>query len=236
MKRYSQKRRALFPISIGNNLFSTKNTTNALLGLAAELDIVYFLIADEIPVYNKTQGIHHASDFDQIALSYPKLRELYRNEKQKWLKKLVSNVFGIKNTPQFKILNTDTYYDYKFFSIYRNLLLLHSANSEFRNDIVRDVKMHYSGRKRVANSKQVVQLSTYYIVEEIALNIRVRYFNRIYDEYYLGAFPRAMTNIYSGKYGISVDRLVGVNSRDGVFNFYEADFSSENCVWNIVSM
>lgn len=90
----------------------------------------------------------------------------------------------------------------------------------FREDVTAAAREHFV-RTQEHYSEIQLRLSKFYIIEEIAINLRIRVRESICDEYYAFRNLKPLMDIYSGKYGINVFALSGTSERKISFSFFE---------------
>jgi hypothetical protein len=212
--------KALFPISIDSELFTTDRATKALSLIGDIYDEIFFIIADTIPLYNKAMSIKSPADFSQTTKEFQTTKQVYRTDKSRWIKKITSKIFKDHSKPICTILDTNDLYDKHFFDIYRNIVIMYSTSNQFRNDVVISVNEHFYGKNTAPIQHKRLKLSTAYILEEIALNIRARTFLKIESEYYLGSLPKPLLGLYNNYYGISIYDLTNAEKININFSFY----------------
>jgi hypothetical protein len=120
------------------------------------------------------------------------------------------------------------YMDADFWRVYQRIVTLHCWSRKMREDIGRSAAQHVTKQGQVRASTVSRRLSEAYILEELALSIRVRVFDRIGSEFYLGEYPRPLLRLYDASYGIDVNALAG-RKTDGVeFDFFTWQRDADN--------
>ncbi|WGH75655.1 hypothetical protein P8625_00390 [Tenacibaculum tangerinum] len=227
--------KAFFPISVDNKNYSSKNLS-ALIKIILELDDCrpYFLIADNLQLYNKVKQTNKELSF--IVQNF-KTKNQYFPERVKWINKVFKRDFPQIDESVFKkwkIKNVSEITDHKFFNIYRSLLILFNVDDEFRNDLSEAAENH-TIYESIDSTELQIRLNRLYVLEEIAINLRMRVFNKLYSEYYLGQLPSVLTKIYYEKYSLNIKDLTGKNLSGLDFKFYEGKVEFDNIIWNKIN-
>ncbi|MGZ5527310.1 MAG: hypothetical protein ACXWJB_01430 [Limisphaerales bacterium] len=210
--------KALFPISVDNPGFTTSVVVAALNAIAEPYDEVLFLVADELQLYNKASSdLKSGQDLSQIISTFQR-KNRYFEQRKKWLERIKSDVSGPLQHAKWTFYNVSDFTDQRFYHIFRNILLAFNTIPDFRND-VEETARNYCMRARGDVSDIDLGLSTAYILEEIALNVRIRVLEQVKDEYYLFKYPKPFLNLYANKYGIDVYTLAGIPNYTGEFPF-----------------
>lgn len=208
--------RVLFPISLGNNRFSTFNVLATLASIKDRYDEVVFIIADRIQIYNRVAGL---AKFTEICDEINKfnLSEDLLIQRRAWLEKLK------KNTPiVWTVLGFNNISDSRFANIFRNVLILYHTVKIFRDDIANEAVLYLTRTgNNVSPSQTDINLSIAYMLEEIAASLRLRVCEKIPDEYYLGSHLRTVVKLYSSAYGVDVFSLANVEPFPVQWRFYE---------------
>ncbi len=220
-------RKALFPISVDNRRFTSAFYSRVLKASIGQYEEIVFLIADKLQLYNLAAEVKFDTSLKGILNKFT--AKNYFEQKRNWLRKLKRAVGG--NTEwKFKSISDVT--DDKFYEIYRSIILAFHTNSEFRSDIVANAA-RFLARKQVKNAPQVEQrLSEAYILEEIAVNIRLRVLDNITHEYYPFGYFKPMMKVYSDCYGFNAFEIAGVSPYNEKFGFFQ--WNETNAAWESV--
>jgi|GEM_PF-5599539 len=209
---------ALFPISVSNRLFSTNNVIDALSKLPSRVTQVTFLITEWLQLYNRANNCHSSSNLGSIIRDYNERNTDFVN-RQRWITKFLEAYPDVlKASP--KIFGMEHYFDALYANTFRNINILRYVDDQFDRDVSRAARLFISKPNRRTN-KVAISLSEQYILEEIALNIRIRVKEMLEEEYYLGSFHLPMLKIYANCYSADVRDLLGGEVQQQLdFKFY----------------
>lgn len=235
--------KALFPISLSNQRFSTSLVIPAIEGLVEKYDEVLFLVADRLQVYNRAVSLGgrnlaeasgHKADFG-VFRNATRLTGTFE-ERRRWLDKVKLRLGERAVGMKWSIESVDSIADSKSFEILRNIDILNSVDPLFRQDILSSA-VDFASRHPESLREVAVRLSTRYIIEELALSIRVRVHRKYYDEYYIGSTLLPAIRLYSGAYMATPWDIAGVKRGAASFRFFElARTHSEHPEWISVGM
>jgi hypothetical protein len=210
-------RHVLFPISVDNTVFSTENTLGAISELLSDFDKITFLIADRIQVYNdiaKREG-------DLTGILSLDWSGSYRRdfaERRRWLHKLRDRLPRSRGQI-WRIMGVDDAVDRHAYVALRSVWLLYKFDRDFSADINATAK-EFCARHQTQSSL-LYDMSLAYLVEEIAINIRLRVMRGIFDEFYMGATLGILPRLYDGHYSKTAEELMGRHARaPGTFRFW----------------
>jgi hypothetical protein len=212
-------RKALIPISIDNPGFSTTLMISALSAIKEKYDEFVFLVADDLQLYNKVTEVRSGAELSQ-ALKLFKEKHIYFEEKKRWLEKLRKQSRGDVQNIKWTITNISNFTDRIFYNIWRNLTVFYQTIPQFRDDVTEAARQHHI-RLRETFSDTQIRLSKFYIIEEIAINIRMRVCEGIGGEYYAFNSLKPLLKVYAGDYGISVFTLADLPEQIAEFAFYK---------------
>ena len=210
-------RRALFPISVDNDQFTTANIIDAVSSFINDFDEVIFLIADRLQLYNKAEDIGDSATFAQLIRRIGS-RMQYVRERTHWLARMRPLISGGQKV-RWKIISIDDVTDAAFFRAYRNVVIAFNTVPEFRNDVQECALAHVAKQPR-HDPEQARRLAEAYILEEIAINLRVRVLDGVDAEFYYGKFLDPLVRLYQGRYDIDVALLAGTESRARSYRFF----------------
>jgi len=196
----------LFPISIANRTFSTENVRQGLANLPPYVSKVTFLVADWLQLYNKVNNCSQTATLGSIIRDYNK-RNKDLEYRHKWLEKLLESSHNL-TIPSYEIFGMEHYFDAAYANVFRNINILKSVDKRFSRDITNAANLFFSTGNKVKNDV-ALKLSEQYILEEIALNIRIRVIENIHEEYYFGSYPLPMIKIYTNSYLANAKELTG---------------------------
>lgn len=225
--------KALFGISVDSKRFGTDETVSALNSISPNHTELTFLIADGLQLYNKATQYEHKKELRDILEKF-RLKNDYYLEREKWLQTVKTKVKDEISQLPWEVKNIFSISDNLFHNIYRNVIIAHMALDDLRFDIKITAEEH---RKKYPNSSSDydINLSIAYIIEEIAINLRLRVVERIETEYYLGKLPEPLLNLYKNKYKVDVFTLCNIEKFDMNFEFYHSPDTETFDGWISVS-
>jgi hypothetical protein len=225
-------KKALFPISLDSGRFSSNETISALNGIQKSYSEVIFFVADGLQLYNKASELSSEKSLADIIGDFQS--NSYYSQRKKWLQSMRQEISSPIGSANWKIANVFDFSDNIFFKIYRNVFVSYISLGKFRSDIIRAAKNHCK-KKSEQFSKEELELSIAYIVEEIAINIRIRVIERIHAEYYVGSALTPLVNLYCDHYPIDVFSLAEVQRYNMEFEFYFFEDSDDGPQrWSII--
>jgi hypothetical protein len=217
---------ALFPVSLDSKLFRTSIVSPALEALLHEHDGILFLITDSLQIYNKLWSRKQRSLTEAFG-KFERLRQSYLAERMKWIAGLNRQMLG-PHPSNWVVRSSYEYMDADFWKVYQRIVTLHCLSRVMREDIERSAMQHVTKQGQLRVSKTSRRLSEAYILEELALSVRVRVCDRIGSEFYLGEYPRPLLRLYDASYGIDVSALAGINTNGLEFNFFTWQREADN--------
>jgi hypothetical protein len=222
-------KKALFPISVDSNDFTSEITVSALKHITANYECIVFMIADSLQIYNKAKQIISGKPFELIIKEFRE-RNKYFEERIKWLDKISGQLDVKPNANTWEYIKAESMCDKYFYRIYKLLVINYHTDETFKSDIEKAAVSHL--RKHKAEfDKRELYLNTLYIIEEIALNLRIKLWLNIYDEYYIGKYHKPMLKLYQGHYNIGINDICEKSSSE-VFKFFEGNkFETNKIQW-----
>lgn len=225
----SRGRSALFPISLSNQAFSTENVLPLLAPLFAEYERIVFLVADQLQIYNRALRLNDVH-LPELIRHFDGSRQ-YLEQRTRWLERLTDAVVAPIHPAHWEVIGIDELADADSYRIFRNVMLTYHAAPEFREDVNCAARQHAANRETEIPIERSEQLSRGYLLEEIAISVRLHAVEGIKDEFYIGdqAFP--ILRLYRGDYGISPEDLAQVkrNGEDRFFTLAKPGSASPWC-------
>jgi tRNA-dependent cyclodipeptide synthase len=221
-----ESRHALFAISLSNERFSTEFVVPAVDSLLDRYDEITFLIADKLQLYNSALRFYatlgHNADGQRVRPFDAESRlSSTLNERKRWLNRVREHAGAKATHVKWNILSVEDISDSRAFAILRRVNILLGIDQHFRADI-RGAALDYAARHQQFPETAAL-LSEKYIIEEIALSVRLRVISEIFDEYYIGTSLKPIVHIYQNKYLASPWELAGLEARpDMKFRFFDA--------------
>jgi hypothetical protein len=214
-------KRALFPISVSNQAFSTRRVLPALQAVLSSHAEVVIFIADHLQVYNKALQIADGAGLSKIIGEFG-LKQDYREQRSKWIQRMTSRMPGCEAS-HWKLIGVDDITDFKCFNIFRNVMVAYYSVCCFQDDVNRTAKYYAQSRYPQYPLEICEQLSRGYLLEEIALNVRLHIIDGIDDEYYMEEQFGVLVNLYNSKYGFNAFDLANVRSDGRKIRFFGCD-------------
>ena len=225
-----RRRKALIPVSLGNDRFSSENLVNALSAIPTPYDEFTFVIANNIQLYNRARRISDPAQLGMTIAEFANGRALF-TERSKWLERVRNRVPPTVGEPVWRVLSFDDLVETGLSTVFRNVLVTYAAVKEFRHDV--DVAARdYVGPRQPTLIDSDLFLSRAYILEETAASITLHVLCHVQSEYYLGAHIPAIIKLYSGDYGIDVFTLANAPRTERSFDFFSYD--STGNMWRLV--
>lgn len=210
---------ALFPISVSNRVFSTENIREALSAMPDRVTEVTFLIADWLQLYNRASNCNESVGLGAIIRDYSDRNKDLVN-RQRWIAKFL-DTYPDTISASVKVVGMDHYFDGAYANTFRNVNILFSVDMGFRNDVISAAQRFLENSNRKRKSHLAASLSEQYILEEIALNIRIRVKELVEEEYYLGDYHKPMLKVYRNCYSANpLDLLGGEVQQERNYRFF----------------
>lgn len=225
-------RSALFPLSVSNELFSSARYLDCLGAIPVEqIDSCTFLIADQLQIYNLSGTLPVSEVLTKSTATS------HRLERARWISRIIDTLQHTDKWSQrpieFSIISIEQILDAAFFRIYRGLRVLFSTSERFKKDVVTAARNHVLSLVQPRFPETMVALSTDYIIEELAINVRVRVGNQLLFEFYPGEYHTPLINLYRGLYGVTHFDLCGRSASSEIYRFFS--FSDASGEWKDVS-
>lgn len=220
----------LFPISVSTEAFSSETVVGSLQAFKWKPQEVYFLVADELQLYNWIAS-------DSASKIGPTLRRFYEGnrytiERAKWVEKLKRQVGFLQTAHTVGCFGTTHFVDKEYVRIHRNICILFEMDDLFRRDIQQSALSFVASRGQVAPlSEKARRLSVAYALEEIAVNLRVRVSAGIEAECYQGKFLKSLVKLYYGLYDVNVWDLCSCKPSKVLFSFFSIANSNAGPRW-----
>lgn len=220
--------RALVPISVDSPHFRTAIVVPALKAIAREHDEVFFLIADRLQVYNKARELAKG-DLAIFLERFDRLSRDYFEQRVAWLERLRRSLRreGVR-CENWRIIGIQHVTDASFYSIFRNVFLATQTIVSLARDVREAMGERIGpGEKNGA----ALRLCEAYLIEEIAINIRLRVYEEIQSEFYLGETIAPLLGLYEGVYGIDVFSIARRPRVAVEFSFFRPARGSSDSFW-----
>lgn len=221
--------KALFAVSLGNDLFSTENVSKALRAIEKKYDEMTFVIADRIQQYNRVVGLRDLKDLVTL------MDRFERNEafgqRKKWIERLRTDIGDSDRLGTWRLVGFDSMSDMKFTSALRNVRIAYTTIDAFRDDVNSGVVLHCQAKILDEQAyRRCFELSVNYILEEIAASVWLHVHHRIDDHYYMGRHLDVIVRLFHNKYAISPQNLATQYGNKCPVTFY--GYSTTECTWS----
>ena len=224
-------RRALFPVSVSNQRFSSKRVSTLIPFLFDRYDEIVFIVADHLQLYNKAMQVAELPSLSRVLWDFRE-KQQYASQRRRWLERLRRRLDPGENGPSWRILGVDDLTDSRYSHIFRNVMLAFYALPVFRRDVVEAAESHATLRQDKYPLELRQNLSVGYLLEELALSVRVRVLEKIWDEYYDGCQASVIMKFYAGAYPVSVFDLAEEETDTfNTFRFFRATGINEDVEW-----
>jgi hypothetical protein len=227
-------RRALFPISLSNQAFSTENVLPLLQQLFAEYDRVIFLVADQLQIYNRALRIGEATQLRDLIRDFDENQQ-YLEQRTRWLERLTEAMPTPIDQTQWDVVGIDELADAQTYRIFRNVMLTYHAEPEFRKDVNDAARLHAINRDYGISLDRSEQLSRGYLLEEIVISVRLHVVEGIRDEFYIGEQALPVLRLYRGEYGIMPEDLAQVDQAESGHRFFTLAKPGSQDLWSLAS-
>jgi len=225
---------ALFPISLSNQDFSTDVVLPLLADLFAHHSKITFLVADHLQIYNKALRLSEGVTLGDIIADFANSRR-YLDQRRRWISRTIQNLGLAVEDDRWRVLGVDDVADADGFRIYRNVMLAYYGVPSFRRDVDSAALAHAVARQEIYPLNQRRALSKGYLLEEIAVSVRLHVIEGIHDEYYIGAQAPVVLGVYDGRYGFDAATLAERPEKAGLDRFYALDDGADGAVWSLVN-
>jgi hypothetical protein len=216
----SARSKAFLGISIAGQHLASRPFIHAFRALRARFDELTFVIFDRLHIYNRAAR----RPADGLAQLLTDIRQgpSYAEDRRRWIARITPRVPLLRNSGVIRIFNVDQVADRRCYMALRNLFLLYECDAAFRAGIGDWVNQYLArAAPAVTPSRLASTFSTAYVLEEIAINLRLRVLRRIESEYYPGVFPEPLVGLYRSRYSATVYDILEVRQTAAHFRFFE---------------
>lgn len=205
----NSKGNAFIGVSLDSKLFSIDWIRLALQYILDRHDSLLFLLADDLLLYTRTarfSGLNPILDFPK-AYSYANKR---LHEFQTFLFSEIDRV----DTKRCKIYvkQWGEFSDNIYVQILRKLQIAFTVVTPFRESVNKIARQHVDNSMKGLQIPSAFETSIAFILDEIAMCLRVTEFGEYNHEYYPSSQTDVLTKLYSGTFlpfGLSVETLIG---------------------------
>jgi hypothetical protein len=214
-------KKCLIPISVDSKLFRTAAFVPLLEAIPQGYDSVLFFVADFLQLYNKVDQVNGGMQLAEVFNAF-RADQNFLAQRRTWIMKIRrTSEFDLARVP-WRVIGASEIEDRMFSDIWRAVLMMYECVLPFRDDVdeaaMKWVASH--SKTRVELSRR---LSKMFLLEEIAMNVRLRVIERVEDEYYAGTTLLPLQKLYRGDYGIRVADIAGVDTSGIGFRFFSVN-------------
>jgi hypothetical protein len=221
---------ALFPISLSNQHFSTDNALPAVARLFERHEKIVFFVADHLQIYNKAAELS-AGQVGALIDDFGS-GKYYLDQRRRWVERMVARLDRALTDGKWTVQGVDDVTDSQCFRIFRNVMIAYYSDRAFRADIDGAARTHAKRRGNDPDEDEARELlSRGYLLEEIALSVRLHVTAGIGHEYYLGSQIAAVLKLYSGTYAFDPFDLAEMSRPTAPIRFYFLANTPEGLCW-----
>jgi tRNA-dependent cyclodipeptide synthase len=217
---------AFIGVSLDNKLFSGAWIRYAIKLILERHESLVFLLADDLLRYTRTAafvGDHCFVDFDQA----DKTTEKKRSEFRKFLQRQIDRL-EVPLRDSIKIKLWSEFSDHRYVHVLRNLQIAFCAIPSFREAVQKTAEAHvlHAG----VDTPNSLQTSASFILDEVAMCLRVTEIEGHSYEYYPSKDINVLTALYADEFlhhGLTVENLVRRPRRRTFFTINEPFQSSD---------
>jgi hypothetical protein len=226
----SKQARVLVPISLNAQRFSTSNMTKYVFPELSELCETWFFVPDEIQIFNKMGHVADGRSFASALFDFKSKRN-YVEERRLWLEAMRRDGAVLLNHCGWKVLGVSDIADSMYSRIRRNVTIAYCTLQKIRDDVDGTALYYATQRYAGSASHPEIALSRTYVLDEIALSVRLHVVENISIEVYFGKQFDVILNLYRGVYGYSVFDLAEMVSTQCEFEFRHLSDASLPSSW-----
>jgi hypothetical protein len=197
-------------------LFRSSLIRPAIAGLLELVDDLTFFVADRLHLYNEATEIAGPAEY----LALISRHSPYVEERSKWLTHLMAEIAPISRI-SWRVISVDDVADCRFGIILRNLIIAFYTIDSFRIDVGACAVAHLTRNQGDMIPETANRLSESYVLEEIALNLRLHIIDGIANEFYVGEYLDPLLKLYAGRYGIAPECFTETRVSIGTQSFYK---------------
>lgn len=215
---------AFFPISVSAQLFSSARLIEALSDLPADYTEILFFVADRLQMYN--DAFNPEKTEHRVYQYWAKKPSEIFLDRKKWIQRIVQRL-SIDQS-RIQVVSIDDVADGEAFRIFRGLCVFHSLNHAFAEDVDAEVHRAVARKPGWTNYESARRLSRIYVLEELALNLRLRARWNVTDEFYLGPQMVILPELFHGRHAWYLENVGLCDAIDvsGARFFYWAEEGS----------
>lgn len=158
-------------------------------------------MADRLQIYNKALRISNGADLPDLIRDFEG-HQHYLEQRARWIGRLTSELPDPIPAEKWVVKGVEEFADAECFHIFRNVMLAYYTLEDFRQDINDAAATHAMARSDEYPLERRLSLSRGYLLEEIAISLRIHVIDGIKDEFYLGEQATPVLRLYAGEYGV----------------------------------
>lgn len=224
-------KKALFPISVDSDHFTTETVADGLTQVLPMVNSIMFLVADSLQIYNKSKQILIGKNLSEIVNTFRE-RNRYFQERVLWLNKIKKQLGVDEKKISFDYIRADDICDKNFYRIFKLLQIVYHTDELFKIDI-QEAALNHLKKNNTEISEIELSLNILYILEEIGLNIRLRLWNKLELEFYIGEFHLPLIKLYHGCYSLKLKDVCNKNDKLN-YTFYSGNVIDKRVRWKEV--
>jgi tRNA-dependent cyclodipeptide synthase len=202
--------KAFVGISLDSKSFSRAWVRGALSLLASKHQQVLMVFADELFVY--TRAAHPSNGRTRLELTKARAAAAaLADERMRFFRREVDRL-GAASAANFRLAHWRDFSDDVYATLWRQLWLAYSTLDEFRRQVDHVAIKHTAKAIQGDQTPNHARVSAAYILDEIAMCIRVTEVEGFASEYHPSADLPVATALYAGEFaadGLSVQELTG---------------------------
>jgi tRNA-dependent cyclodipeptide synthase len=213
--------KAFVGISLDSGLFSRAWVRRALEHLAVEHEQILLVLADELFMYTRAAYLDEAA----VAVDIPQAHaaaDALAGERQRFFEREIARLGEAAG--RFRLVRWSVFSDAAYATLWRKLWLSYSVLPDFRDQVDAVAAQHTKKAVLGPRTPDHAQVSAAYILDEIAMCIRVTELEGYCHEYHPGPDLPVAQALFAGQFrhlGLSVDLLTGAVPRRSFTVLYE---------------
>ena len=203
-KGTEKKGKAVIGVSLGCKLFTKDWIRLAIMQLSERHESILFVLADELLRYTRSAHIVE----DRVELEIQRTSSIITERSKEWAKCILSerNRVVDNGTSLIQVRKWADFSDNSYCNLLRN----------FRSVVDDVARAHISLLKDKAMPHITTRLDAMFILDEIAMCLRVTELDEYHFEYYPSEEIEVLTQMYRGEFkssGLTVEALTGVSAK-----------------------
>lgn len=201
---------AFIGVSLDSKLFTREWIARAVKTILEKHDRLLFLLADDLLRYTRSSVCVEGS----LTVDFPSASAMVRRRSQEIESFINSVILKLPTaTNRVTVSRWADYSDSFYISVHRSINIAYVNISSFADCVNTIAESHLIADVRSAKDSSKIKSSVLYILDEIAMCLRVSELGDYHNEYYPDDEIRALTLLYRNDFacsGLSVSTLTGV--------------------------